>query len=270
MKKVLIMMMCVIMVVCFMPTVAMAGTVDAEGAVASVITASGTEYYSSLKDAVANVAPGGTVNLLKDSCGDGIGTYLTPKPGQIKAKSMTINLNNNTYTIGRSAVGSEGYESQAFHFEWSGKADDNYNVTIQNGTITSSDKSGVSMLVQNYCNLTLDSVTLDGTNITTPTGWSQGYVLSNNCGTVNLIGKTDIKTKNGDVAFDVCRYASYPKTNVMVNTTGTIDGEIEVSHSGGDIADENSSLTIKAGNFDNFSIENQGTSIPIIINGGTF
>lgn len=63
---------------------------------------------------------------------------------------------------------------------------------------------------------------------------SVGYVLSNNCGKVNIIGDTSITAKDGQTAFDVCYWpASYPEgTQVTVDTTGIIKGNIELGLNG--------------------------------------
>ena len=53
------------------------------------------------------------------------------------------------------------------------------------------------MLFQNYCNLTLDNMTLDGTKNSAGTGVS--YVASNNNGNV-LIKDSVIKAASGKVA----------------------------------------------------------------------
>lgn len=72
---------------------------------------------------MAAVPNGGTVKLLKNATGGGVGTFRTPKAGQIQAKSFTIDFGGYTYTVKDPAVGSSTYESQGFHFEWSGDAD---------------------------------------------------------------------------------------------------------------------------------------------------
>jgi hypothetical protein len=93
----------------------------------------------------------------------------------------------------------------------------------------------VKMLVQNYANLTLTDMNLvDDTDHIL-------YALSNNSGTVNINGATNITTDK--VAFDVCKYASYAAPTVNVNTTGIIEGKIEVT------AEINNNLNISGGLF---------------------
>ena len=101
-------------------------------------------------------------------------------------------------------------------------------VTFKNGKITS---SVAKILIQNYCNLTLENVVLDGTNLadTTP------YTLSLNNGKVNITGNTSILAKKGGVAFDLYYWPKNGYTDgvqLTVNTTGTISGTIELTTDG--------------------------------------
>ena len=199
-----------------------------ETGVKLIVASINGKSYATLADAVAAAQNGETVTLLRDAEGDGVSIMAA------EAKNITIDLGGNTYTVSGGAVGSTNYETQGFHLEKGS------NITIKNGTITSTADSGVLMLVQNYCNLTLDGVTLDGTKLPTPSGWSYGYVMSNNCGDVLLKGNTSIIAKAGDVAFDSCKNGSYSIPTVTVETTGTINGNIELT--GGN-------LIVKSGTF---------------------
>lgn len=88
------------------------------------------------------------------------------------------------------------------------------------------------MMIQNYADLTLNNMNLDATINTDKN--KIGYVLSNNCGKVNIIGDTSITAKDGQTAFDVCYWpTSYPEgTQVTVDTTGIIKGNIELGLNG--------------------------------------
>ena len=173
----------------------------------------GETTYTTLVDAFAAVAGGETITLLADASGEGIflaaGAY----------ENVTLDLNGKTYTVAGPAVGSNGTKSQAFHLG-AGNT-----VTIKNGAIASTADSGVKMLVQNYANLTLEDVALDGMNLE----GANRYVLSNNSGTVNLTGATSVTAKPGDVAIDACLYGSYPAPTVNLNTTGTVQGDVELT-----------------------------------------
>ena len=200
-------------------------------AVASVTKEGTTTYYMTLVEAVEKAETGATVTLLKDASGAGIFV------GANDGKNITIDLGGNTYTVIGPAVGSSGTQSQAFHLE-----KDN-TIKITNGKVTSTADSGVLMLVQNYCALTLTGVELDGTNLP----GSGRYVLSNNNGSAVIDG-SKITAKDGDFAFDVCRYASYPSVNVTVTGDSEINGKIEVSASGSD-AKDGFGLTLESGTF---------------------
>lgn len=137
---------------------------------------------------------------------------------------MILDFNGFTYTCTGPAVGSSGTQSQAFHLEWNGNNDDNVKVTLKNGTITSTAGSGVKMLVQNYCDLTIENMVLDGTNI----GNGQ-YTSSNNCGNVTIKDSTIIAPQNG-FAFDSCDFRSYTGVTVTVEGDSYIQGKIEVTN----------------------------------------
>ena len=232
-------------------------------AVIDCVAKIGDKAYGSLAAAVAAVPNDGTettIKLLKDVSGTGIGLFNSKNATN---KNIVIDLCNHTYTLSGGAVGSTGTESQAWHLEKGNT------VTIKNGTLTSTATSGVLMLVQNYCNLTLENVTLDGRNIP----GSGQYVLSNNCGNVNLTGNTSIIAKAGDFAFDVCGYASYAGVTVTVDTTGTITGNIETSRSSGNTGIVK--LVINNGTFVNGGQNKQlitmrGKDAEVVIKGGSF
>ena len=196
--------------------------------------------FETLEAAVKAVKEGGTVTLLKSTTGCGIGTFRAPKEGQIAAKSFTIDFGGFTYTVTDPAVGSTGTETQGFHLEWSGNGDANHNVTLKNGTIEAAKGTkNVMMLVQNYCNLTLENLTVDGRNLVN--GWgTYTYVTSNNCGSTT-ISNSRIIANPGSVAFDVDgARKGYTAAKVIVKNS-TVDGKIEKS--------ENNDLVIMSGIF---------------------
>lgn len=186
--------------------------------------------FETLEAAVKAVKEGGTVTLLKSTTGCGIGTFRAPKEGQIAAKSFTIDFGGFTYTVTDPAVGSTGTETQGFHLEWSGNGDANHKVTLKNGKIEAAKGStNVKMLVQNYCNLTLDNMVLDGTNLQ----GSKPYTMSNNCGNVVIKDTTITAAKNG-VAFDVYGgFGSYGDVTVTVTGNSVVNGTVEVDRGTG-------------------------------------
>ncbi|MBQ6621498.1 MAG: hypothetical protein IJH75_01525 [Mogibacterium sp.] len=193
----------------------------------------GDTEYETLQAAIDAAQAGETVTILRD---------VTDADGAVveSGKSVVIDLNGCTYNISGELVGEADDESSrtcGFYLQPSST------LTIMNGTVSS---SSAAMLVQNFGNLTLQDVTLDGSS----SGVVQ-YVLSNNSGVVEMIGGTNIYAASGCVAFDVCWAPAYPGgTQVTVNTYGTISGIVQL-----DGWDENtappsaSTLTINSGTF---------------------
>lgn len=175
----------------------------------------GDKTYETLAGAVASVTDGTatTITLLRDASGDGIIIA--------SGRNITIDLNNHTYTIDGNTVGSSGTKTNGFQLLKGA------NVTIKDGKITS---TKAKILIQNYCNLTLHNVVLDGRNLV-----GSAYTLSLNCGKIQITGSTSILAKTGDVAFDLYYWpsGSYPEgVQVTVDTTGTISGPIELAEDG--------------------------------------
>lgn len=156
--------------------------------------------------------------------------------------NITLDLRGNTYTFHGPSVGSTGTETQGFQILQGN------NVEIKNGRLAIADvvdpDARFWMVIQNYSNLTLDNVIVDGTNLLS----SGSYTLSNNCGYIYLKGNTQIISKQGDIAFDVCYFASYPYVHVTIeDETVRIDGEVEYLTSSREGFEENTSLTIPSG-----------------------
>ena len=175
--------------------------------------------YTTLAEAVEAAESGEEVTLLKDAKGSGI----------VINKNITIDFDGNTYDIIGSAVGSKGTTTLGFQILSSNT------VTLKDGTITESapEQNGegktneaVKMLVQNYSNLTLENMVLDGSEL----GGEGRYTLSNNCGTVEITGKTKIiADDNKGIALDACEYASYAVPTVTIGKDCVVDGKLEVT-----------------------------------------
>lgn len=195
------------------------GTASVAFADDKVAEYNGTQY-ATLAEAVQAVIDSpnktGTVTLLDNASGSGIAIF--NQNGVPAGVDLTIDFNGFTYNCDGNLVGSTGTESQVFHFEKGNT------VELKNGTITATVKAG--MLVQNYCDLTLNNIVLDAKDSSTIS-----YVMSNNCGNVQIIGNSSIYAPDGSVAFDVCWAPNkgYPEgAQVTVDTTGTIDGTVEI------------------------------------------
>lgn len=218
-KRVLSIVLAVAMIVGLFPVAAFAEetTVGADNAVASATISGTTTTYDTFEGAVKAVFNStekiGTVNLLQNASGNGI---IFPS-----GVNITIDLGGNTYDVSGSTVGSSGTETNGFQLL------KDSTIVFQNGTLTVS-SSSARLLIQNYSNLTLNNVHLDGTNNNN----NISYVLSNNNGKTNIIGNTSITAKEGKTAFDVYNWPSggyKDGAQVVVNTTGTITGKIEVT-----------------------------------------
>ncbi len=164
-----------------------------------------------------------TVNMEENYEGAGFKTT----NGQTVA--LTI-ASGKTYTVITPLVGSAGTQTLGFQFKQGST------VTIAgSGTITSAE---AKMLINNYADLTLKGVTLAPSIPTTMNGQTY-YVLSNNCGTVNIEGGTTITAPTSSdtnncptvYAFDVCKYASYPNVTVNIKDA-TITGNVEYTGAG--------------------------------------
>ena len=213
-----------------------APAVDSQQIVATAEVSEGVAAYASLADAVNNVMDRGTVTLMGDFSGDGVIVE--------SGKNFTLDLGGHTYTIDGNTVGSTGTETNGFQLL------KDSTIAIKNGTIKS---DNAKILIQNYSNLTLEKVDLVG-------GTNTQYTLSNNNGEILIGTGTNIEAGSASpqVAFDVCRYASYPSVKVTVAPdAGKISGKIELSASNSNVMD-GFSLSIKGGDLSDASLEIAG------------
>lgn len=225
----------------------------------------GDTEYKTLAEAIAAASDGETVTLLANCSGDGIRVATNKYP-----TGITIDFAGYSYTVGGKLVGSTGTASNGFQLLAGNK------ITMKNGfiygdaSVAGDDKTEWSgapaIMIQNYSNLTLDNMTVSG-------GKQTVYTISNNNG--NTVIKDSIinpgnaeGTKYSPIAFDVCRYSSYPSVSVTVEGNSVINGNIEIS--GGIGEGQSRQLNIKNGTFNGeFSVE---SNVPanIAISGGTF
>lgn len=192
----------------------------------------GETQYDTLAAAVDAVTDGTatTIDMYSDMSGDGIKIE--------EGKNITIDLHEKTYTVDGTTVGSTGTPTNGFQLL------KDSTITIKNGTITS-DKAKI--LIQNYSNLTLDEVHLDGSKLVEA---KNKYVLSNNNGNT-IIKNSTITAQDGWFAFDVCRNKTYKGVTVTAEKS-TIVGDIELTDSAenekdnvGAVTKENFDLTLK-------------------------
>ena len=228
---------------------------------AKPVAAIGTTGYETLEAALAAAKDGETVKLLADVNGDGIAIA----PNTFKT-GLTVDFGGHTYTVGGLLVGSSGTVSNGFQLNAGNK------ITFKNGTIVGATatagagtdwKGAPAILIQNYCDLTLEQMTVKG-------GDETCYTLSNNNGEIVIDGSTIVAgkgTKLGPFAFGVCRYASYPSVHVTVKGASVIEGDVEISGTIGD--NQSRQLDIEGVTFKGaFKVVNQPANIAI--SGGTF
>ena len=198
-----------------------------------------------------------TVTLLCGASGNGV---------QVPSgRNIIFDLGGFTYTIAGDTVGSSGTETNGFQLLRDS------NITFKNGTITS---TKAKILIQNYSNLTLDGVKLDGANLV----GSAPYTLSNNFGDT-VIKDSTIIAKEGGFAFDLYYW---PKNGYGDGLSVTVEGNSVITGKigyGGDNTTESTnvaeyaSLNIEGGTFTGeLSLGQIGTSSKAGINitGGTF
>ena len=205
-----------------------------------------SKYYATLAEAVQAVvsseSENGTVTLLKDAVGGGIGLFNAKDAVNV---NLTIDFGGFTYTCDDPAVGSVGTESQGFHLEKGNT------VTLKNGTIkVSPDSKKTIMLIQNYCDLTLENLNLYGSDATQ-------YMISSNYGDTVLKNVNIDGTNKKLVAIDLMHwlgtgYADQaPTMQIQNDADNTIKGSIDVYCSGSGAAEcqDKPKLTISGGHY---------------------
>ena len=208
-----------------------AATLDADGYwnVVKAIAKIGKVCYATLADAVEAANDGDVITLVNTHGGK------ISAAGAVINKSVTIDFNGVEYSL-TEGVGSGDLTSNGLQILKGN------NVTLKNGTLKVADEAAEKfyILVQNYADLTVKDMNLDGTNLDK---WSthedqvtngDSYVLSNNSGNVVIKGNTNIKANNEGskaFAFDACDKTAngYTLPVVTVETTGHIAGKIENS-----------------------------------------
>lgn len=271
------------MALTLLPTAAMAdetpseggGSAPVEAPVETKVAQIGDVKYDTLAEAVEAVPTNNAeteIVLLNDYIGSGIKV--------VAGKNIVFNLNGKTYTVNKPTVGSSGTETNGFQLLKGSK------VTFKNGALSS--KTGADslpnggILIQNYCDLTLENVTLD-----TSANSNISYVISNNFGSLTATGNTVIKAADGKVAFDLWYgmnsnglYDDGVSVTFGTDFTGSVTGKIEYGAHSRVPSDSNwkdkARLAIANGNFDTTFVDsnnNDGVApedFNISISGGTF
>ena len=173
----------------------------------------GGKTYETLGAAITAAKAGDTIYVLKD----------IPEAAGIavpSGKNFTIDFGGHTYTLKDPGAGSAGTESNGFQFL------KDSTITLKNGTVRIAEgTTSIKRIIQNYANLTLEDMHFFAEHQAD----GEDYALSFNNGSIIFKGDTDIVTTSDEaIAFDVCKYSSYPSTNVAFDEsyTGTINGKI--------------------------------------------
>ena len=183
----------------------------------SYVAKIGDTEYPTLAEAITAAGNGDTIKLLKDVT-DGDGVIV------LSGKNFTLDFDNHTYTVTQNLAGSTGTKNQCFQLL------KDSTLTFKNGTIKANN-GNVAMIIQNYSNLTLENMLLDGASITRNDVII--YTMSNNCGNVE-IKDTKINTVPNGVAFDVYGgFGDYSDVTVTVTGSSEINGKIEVARDSG-------------------------------------
>ncbi len=207
----------------------------------------GEKGYWTLADAVEAVIESdsktGTVTLTQDMVGTGIGLFNSK--GAVGV-NLTVDFGGHTYTCADPAVGSAGTETQGFHLEKGNT------VTLKNGTINVAETSTkTKMLIQNYCDLTLSNLKLQGGDITQ-------YIVSCNYGNMVLNNVSIDGTYGNLVAVDLMHWidmAVYkdkaPTMKIDNRSEDQINGSIDVYcyNNGVTECDDKPELSITGGTF---------------------
>ena len=198
----------------------------------------GDTGYATLAEAVKAAPIDGTLTTI-------VLQKSTQAPGVkvLTGQNIVFDFNGFTYTV-TDTVGSSGTETNGFQLLKGAT------VTMKNGTVKSG--SSAQILIQKYCNLTLENVNLDASENS-----NCGYVVSNNCGSTLITGNTNITAAAGKVAFDLYYWPSNGYTDGVSVTvdetmTGTIVGNIEYGSDGKDKENcaEKAILNIEGGTFE--------------------
>ena len=215
----------------------------------------GNQTYATMEKAVENVGDGGTITLL-DNVPDATGIAIQ------SGKNFTIDFAGYTYTLVGPGAGSTGTETNGFQLL------KDSNITFKNGTIRiAKDAKNIKRIIQNYSNLTLENMQIYSENQQP----NEDYTLSINNGNVLFKGNTSIITTSPDViAFDVCKFDSYPSVSVTFDEsyTGKITGKIVYDSPNAGTH----SLTIKGnGHFAGIDKSETAAENPAIeVHGGTY
>ena len=226
----------------------------------------GATEYETLQAAI-NAAPANTETTItligQNAAVSGNGFQI---PDGTTGKNIIIDFNGCTYTVTGGAVGSTGTINQCMHFY-----KDN-TLTLKNGTIKVQENlTGVKIMMQNYCDLTLDHFNVDCSNVITQTYSDPKYG--------EWYGKTrpkfNFNSGSSTITNSTITFPSDDLFGVLIDENGTTAnltiGEGTVIN--GNVTALAGNATINAGtitgNVSTDKVEANQAEGSIIINGGT-
>ena len=258
-KRLLSAFLAVMMVLTMAP---MAFAADNNDAVAKI----NKTTYSTLQDAITAANDGDTITLLKSGNGDG---FKIPV-GKFTDKGLTIDFDHFMYMIGGQLVGSSGSGTNACQLNANNK------ITFKNGSFVGATEGSKpaddtpdwhgapAIMIQNYCDLTLENMIVTGGDETV-------YTFSNNCGNIVIKDSTINAGKAKDYssapfAFDVYGgFQSYGDVTVSVEGTSVINGDVEIDRG---TANNNKNTLLIKGGFFNGNIKKKAGDVSVT--GGVF
>lgn len=202
------------------------------------VTTVRTYGYTSLAEAVANAAEGDTVTLLKDMKGDGFDV----------SKDITIDFGGYKYEVDSMVGSSTATQHNGIRF-LRDEQNNTKNVTLKNGTLTS---TVATNLIQNYANLTLVNMNIDGTNLPIIRN-SKPYTVSHSNGALTIDKDTTIIGSANGYAFDVSEWGGYTGATAKVEAGAYISGLVQLKN-----YDENAAFGGKLTDGNNVEYTEQG------------
>lgn len=244
-------------------------TMSVANAFADNVAKIGATEYETLQAAI-NAVPANTETTItligQDAAVSGNGFQI---PDYTTGKNIIIDFNGCTYTVTGGAVGSTGTINQCMHF-YKGNT-----LTLRNGTIKVQENlAGVKIMMQNYCDLTLDNFNVDCSNVITQTyaGYTGNDAVWNgktrpkfnfNSGTSNITNST-ITFSNDDLFGVLIDLEGGSAANLTIGEGTTINGNVTAL--GGNATINAGTIT---GNVSTDKVEADQAAGSIIINGGT-
>ena len=224
----------------------------------------GEAEYDTLKEAVLAAPTDNTLTIIEMT----EDVTLAPGVQVVAGQNLVIDFGGHRYETWEPMVGSSGTQTQSFQLLKGS------NVVMKNGTLVASTHENSKMFIQNYADLTLEDITIDATANT----YDAFYAVSSNHGEVRFRGNTNISVNKSTHAraFDMCwapvvgKGAYANGTQMVIETTGTISGMIELDVWGTWADDPRSTLLIKSGTFDVVWSIDERLASQLTIEGGTF